>query len=55
MKVGSLVKNTWFGTVHIVIGVDDLLIHGVTKTRMITLEDGEQWMEEELEVIRESW
>ena len=60
MKVGSLVKNMWFDTVHVVIGVDiDLVVMddntlGRT-TRLITLENGEQWMEEELEVIRESW
>lgn len=52
MKVGSLVKNMWFDTIHVVIGVDNTL--GRT-TRLITLENGEQWMEEELEVIRESW
>ena len=60
MKVGSLVKNMWFDTIHVVIGVDiDLVVMddntlGRT-TRLITLENGEQWMEEELEVIRESW
>lgn len=53
MKVGSLVKNTWFGTIHLVIAIDDT--RDVVKTRLITLEDGEQWMEEELEIIRESW
>ena len=51
MKVGSLVKNTWFDTLHVVIEIDER----EGSQRLITLMNGEEWYESELEVIRESW